>query len=345
MTTSTLTSAATIAGDYAWRSATHADLPALHALLLAAAAAEDNPAVSSLEDLTREFDDPWSDPAVDSRVAIAPDGSAAAYARIFANPQPEEEARAYLDDAVHPDHVEQLHDAVLDWLVAQGTQRLNAITAAQPGGFAGPRTLRLGTPDTETQRMARYERHGFRPIRFFFRMRRDLSQPIPDRPLPEGLTLTTYRPAIDAAVHAAHEEAFADHWGHETITPEDWQQFVIQHSHFRPGLTPVVLEGDHVVAFSMNRVNPEENARQGYTTGWIGSLGTRRAWRHKGLASALLVWSMRAFQAEGLQFATLGVDAENPTGALGLYEKLGFVSYRRFIAYGRPIERANGDKS
>jgi ribosomal protein S18 acetylase RimI-like enzyme len=338
MTTSSLTSATTIAGAYAWRPATHADLPALHALLLVTGAAEGNPSLPTLADLTREFDDPWSDAAIDSRVALAPDGQLVAYARVIANPEPEGEARAYLDDEVHPDHVEPLHDAVLDWLVAQGTQRLNAIAAAQPGGFARPRLLRLGTPDTQTDRVARYERHGFRPIRYFFRMRRDLRQPIPDRPLPEGLTLITYRPEISEAVRLADDEAFRDHWGHEPISPEDWEKFHVGNSAFRPDLSPILLDGDQVAAFSLNRVTPEENARQGYTTGWINSLGTRRAWRQRGLASALLVWSMRAFQAEGLDFATLGVDAENLSGALRLYERLGFETFRRFVVFGRFLE-------
>lgn len=337
MTISAITDHTNIAGGYTWRPATRADLPAIHTLLLAAAAAEDNPSVTTLDDLAREFDDPWSDPATDSRLVLAADGSVAAFARTFANPQPEEEVRAYLDDVVHPAHVEQLHDAVLDWLVTHGTQRVNGIAAALAGSRGLPKRLRLGTPDTQTGRMARYERHGFRPIRYFFRMRRDLGQPIPDRPLPAGLTLTTYRPEIGEAVRQAHEEAFSDHWGHESISPEEWQQFIVESSTFRADLTPVVLDGDQVAAYSVNRVNPEENDRQGYSTGWIGSLGTRRAWRHQGLASALLVYSMRAFQAEGLQFATLGVDAENLTGALGLYEKLGFVRYRRFIAFGRPV--------
>src|SRR5215213_4483404 len=93
----------TPAADYTWRPPTHADLPALHELLLATAAAEGDARTPSLEDLTREFDDPWSDPATAARVIFAPDGSLAAYARVIANPQPTDEARAYLVDEVHPD--------------------------------------------------------------------------------------------------------------------------------------------------------------------------------------------------------------------------------------------------
>src|SRR5690606_18977424 len=123
----------------------------------------------------------------------------------------------------------------------------------------------------------------------------------------------------------ALDEAFRDHWGNEPISAEDWELFFVGSSNFRPDLTPVALDGDEVAAVSFNTVDPEENARQAQSTGWIRTLGTRRPWRKRGLASALLVWSMRAFREAGLDTATLGVDAENPTGALGLYEGLGFV--------------------
>jgi ribosomal protein S18 acetylase RimI-like enzyme len=330
--------AAAIAG-YTWRPATHADVPAIHTLLQATAAAEKNAALPSLDDFARQFDDPWSDASTDSCLVLAPDGSVAAYARVFANPEPLDEARAYLDDDVHPDHVEALHDTVLDWLVERGTERLREIAAAS--GFAGPRLLRTGTPDHMANRIERIKWHGFTPIRYFFRMRRDLSQPIPDIALPEGFSLTTFTPALSEAVRDALEESFQDHWSHEPLTPEDWEMFFVQSDTFRPELTPVVLDGGEVAAFSVNRVNPEENARLPYTTGVVGSLGTRRLWRKRGLASALLVWSMRAFKAAGLQYATLGVDAENLTGALGLYKKLGFVTFQRFIAFARPPAEAD----
>jgi hypothetical protein len=40
-----------------------------------------------------------------------------------------------------------------------------------------------------------------------------------------------------------------------------------------------------------------------------------------------------------MEEAWLGVDAANPTGALQLYEGLGFATVRRWYAYGRPMDR------
>lgn len=323
-----------IAGCQA-RPVTLDDLPGIHQLLVTAGLADGNPRVSTLEDLRHEFDDPWSDAAVDSQVWFTPAGQAVAYARLFSNPEPEEAVRVFADDYVHPDHEAELYDALLEWVVARGTAKARALAAAT--GFTGPALLRLGVTDHLTERMARFERYGFRRVRYFYRMRRDLSQPIPDPQLPAGLTLTPFRPELSEGARQALDEAFRDHWSHESISREDWEQFFVGSSTFRPDLTPVVLDGDEVAAVSYNKVDPEENERQGFSTGWIQTLGTRRPWRKRGLASALLAWSMRAFKAEGLQYATLGVDAENPTGALRLYEGLGFVTYRRGVAFDRPV--------
>ena len=43
----------------------------------------------------------------------------------------------------------------------------------------------------------------------------------------------------------------------------------------------------------------------------------------------------------GMTDAMLGVDSENPTGALGLYERLGFAVYQRSIAYQREFDRSS----
>jgi ribosomal protein S18 acetylase RimI-like enzyme len=318
---------------YAWRPAQRADLPGILDLLRATSAASGNTSLPTLADLEREWDDEFSDPATDSQVVLDETGRTVAYARLFANPRPEEELRCFTDDEVHPDHEAELHDAVLDWLEARARAKLAEIAAAT--GHTGRRLVRVGAAQQQTERLARYARHGFAPIRYFFRMRRDLGEAIPDRPLPAGLRLTTYAqsPDLDERLRAAFNESFRDHWSFEAFSARDWQQFIIGRDVFRPDLTFIVLDGGDVAAFSINRVDPEETARQGYSAGWIGTLGTRRAWRKRGLASALIVESMRAFKAEGLQFAALGVDAHNLTGALGLYESLGFVSYRKSVHY------------
>ncbi len=316
-----------------WRPMRREDIPAVHRMLLLVDKADDNNSAGTLADMQTQFDDPWCNPATDSLLALTADAQVAAFARTFINPQPEEEIRAFLWIEVHPDRRGRgLEDFLFDWSEARARQRVQAM----PGHLS--RVFRTGLQDNLTERIACLERRDYQPVRYFYRMRRDLLQPIPDRPLAEGLTLCAFRPELSRAVLDALNEAFRDHWSFEPITDEDWQTFFIKRSSFRPDLTFVAMDGEQVAGVSFNTISPEENARRGIHEGWVAELAVRRPWRKRGIATALLCETMRAFKAEGLDFATLGVDTENLSGALRLYESVGFQPVKRFIQFEKPVQ-------
>lgn len=315
-----------------FRPLTRADLPATHALLTATGQADGVPLRETLTDLETQFDDPWSDPALHTRAAFTADGQLLGFARTFMNPTPSDAARAIFDLEMHPAHRgNAADDQLLDWAEAQCRER------ALAGPPDMPRSVRHHCQTTQTEYIARMAQRGFAPVRYFYRMRRDLSQPIPEVTLPKGLTLRPYTPDMNRAMMQAFNESFLDHWSFEPITEKDWEMFFIQRDGFRPDLSFVVMDGNEMAAFSFNVVNTEENKLAGMEAGWVQDLGTRRPWRKRGLATALLCQSMRAFQAAGLQHALLGVDSENPTGALGVYERVGFAPYKRFMALEKSI--------
>jgi len=57
--------------------------------------------------------------------------------------------------------------------------------------------------------------------------------------------------------------------------------------------------------------------------GYIDSLFVRRPWRGRGLGRALLREAFAELRRRGFPRACLGVDSENPTGAMGLYGSVG----------------------
>ncbi|HET6986746.1 MAG TPA: acetyltransferase, partial [Kribbella sp.] len=57
----------------------------------------------------------------------------------------------------------------------------------------------------------------------------------------------------------------------------------------------------------------------------------------RGLARAALAKVLADGVQAGYQRAGLGVDADNPTGALGLYEGLGFTVHSKWISYRLPL--------
>ena len=65
-------------------------------------------------------------------------------------------------------------------------------------------------------------------------------------------------------------------------------------------------------------------------SGWVKDLVVRDDERGAGLGKALLHHGFRAYAERGAARVGLKVDANNPTGAPQLYERVGFVTDRRY---------------
>jgi GNAT superfamily N-acetyltransferase len=325
-------SALPVMSEFEFRALCHADIPALYDLLLTIEHADERELAATLADLQREFDDPWSNAEIDSLAAFTWEGQLIGFARTFQSPEADSEVRCFLVIELHPLwRTSGLEEALLDWAEERGKQRLLLASGEMR------RVLRSGLQDTQHTRQAQLEQRGFAPARHFYRMQRDLGEPIAPVQLPGDLALRVYAPDLRDAVLAAFNEAFRDHWSFELISDEDWRMFFIERTSFRPDLTYVVMDGAEVAGFSFNCISAEENARRQTSEGWVDVLAVRRPWRKRGVATALLCASLHAFKAEGLQHAMLGVDTQNLTGALRVYERVGFKSIKRFIQLDKAI--------
>ena len=123
----------------------------------------------------------------------------------------------------------------------------------------------------------------------------------------------------------AHTEAFADHWGSTPTDPERWKHWYTGAQSFRPAVSLLLLDGGEVAAYLLSYFWAADAEATGVREAWVGQLGTRPAWRRRGLASLLLATALHGFRDAGYQQAGLDVDSANSTGALGLYERLGFT--------------------
>src|SRR5207237_10734996 len=57
--------------------------------------------------------------------------------------------------------------------------------------------------------------------------------------------------------------------------------------------------------------------------GFVGALGVRGPWRGRGIGTALLRHAFVEYHRRGMPRVSLGVDAENPSGATRVYERAG----------------------
>jgi mycothiol synthase len=214
-------------------------------------------------------------------------------------------------------------------LVRWAERRARESAAEWPGDE--PHELGTWIDSNIVDGLALVEAEGYRPVRYGFMMVRPLSEPIPDAPLPDGLEI---RPVVEAdhrRIWDADEEAFRDHWGVSERTQEDYDRW-FSFPNLDTSLWRVAWDGDEVAGSVFTLIWPEENAKLGLRRGWLEHISVRRPWRKRGLATALIADTLRQFRDLGLEQAALGVDSENPTGALRLYESLGFRRHRTGIS-------------
>jgi ribosomal protein S18 acetylase RimI-like enzyme len=264
-----------------------------------------------------------ADFSTDTRLTFESDGTLAA-AGMVSTP-PTGGFRADLFGGVHPDRRGQgLGRALLGWQYERATQ-IHAVTA--PGDqWQAEIGVMAGEP-TAARLFARLE---FAAVRYFFEMLASTAS-TSGAALPAGLRSEVPTPSIDRPLFDAHVEAFADHWGAQRRDYDKWLSLALHSKNFRPDLSRVAFDGDEIAGYVLTYRDNDP------IRSYIGQVGTRRPWRGKGLASALMAEVIEASGQAGYSHICLAVDADSPTGAVGVYERAGFKQEHSFVAYQRPI--------
>ncbi len=201
-----------------------------------------------------------------------------------------------------------------------------------------PRVLGMWIDQRNVAGSALGERFGYEPARWFFDMERSITGELPEvEPLPEGLELRPMSADQGWELWVADHEAFRDHWGGHDESEANFRRWR-DSPEFDPSMFLVAWDGDEIAGGVLNAIFQEENETLGLRRGWLESVFTRRPWRRRGLARNLIVRSFHLLRERGMTIAALGVDADNPSGALGLYESTGFAVTERSTAWRRPLE-------
>ncbi len=212
--------------------------------------------------------------------------------------------------------------------------RLRHIAAGHPAGE--PRFFQSWAADTEKSTAALLRSQDYEPIRHEFEMLRDLSEAFPEAPMPEGLKVRPVKEEHIWPMIQAADEAFQDHWGYRPIADEEFEGWK-KSPDFRPELWKVAWDGDQIAGSVQNFYNPRENEEYKRKRGYTEGISTRRPWRKRGLARALIVQSMKMFEEMGMTETAHGVDTENLSGALNLYESLGYRSIKQHTIYRKAM--------
>lgn len=254
---------------------------------------------------------PDLDLATDWILAFADDGELVGSATIF----PDASGELYLDNYVDPAHVgEGIGSVLLSW----GEERAQQLSALAPPGERV--VLRHGIWIGATLTEAFFAAHGYQPVRFFQQIEMTMTEPPPQPSWPEGIAVRTMvLGEDDHALHAASLEAMAEHWGYGDRPFDAWRHHLTEQDGFSPELVFMALADNLIVGDAVCLAGTAADPEGGY----LFELGVRPAWRGQGIGVGLLREAFCRLYERGIRHVETMVDSENPSGALGIYERAG----------------------
>jgi mycothiol synthase len=206
-------------------------------------------------------------------------------------------------------------------LIARAEQRVRDL---------GGDRLRLGTLAENDRAHELMAALGFDEVRRFYRMQIDFDAPPPAPRTIEGFRIATFRPEDARAFHAAFTDAMADDWGFVAMSFDEWKKFRLENPDTDTSLWFLAWDDGEVAgAIRCDGLK--------FGGGFVGALGVRRPWRGRGIGTALLQHAFAVYYDRAVPRVSLGVDAENPSGATRLYERAGMRVVSEDVMYEKVL--------
>jgi mycothiol synthase len=192
------------------------------------------------------------------------------------------------------------------------------------------RLLQVATESLTDSASRLYQAHGFESVMEELVMRCDLRLPLPDRPLPPGVTVTIWQPNLADQFFQAYHASFRERPGFPGWSAAEWIGRRIDDENAKPEWSLLARAGDVPVGFL--------TAGTEHPGGFIVQIGVIPGQRRRGLGSALMVETMRRMRSAGETATQLTVNTNNP-GAIQSYVQLGFETVGRRARFERIVER------
>ncbi len=308
------------------------DIAVLADLITAAEAVDDTGVHESPEDLAGWWVNELVDLDLDTRVVLTGEGRVVGFATTLAPPTFRDAYGVHLEGCVHPDwRGRGIGRTLLAWQLERGAQ-LHAERHPE-----APARLTATVYTTMSSFEALLRRAGLEQVRWFFHMERTLTDLPPLREV-DGVDLVPFTWDRDDDVRRAHNAAFTEHYGSSERDVASWQVMFTGQRSFRPDLSVLAVVGGAVVGYALSYVSEATAEATGVRESYFGQIGVVPAARGRGLSKAVIIEALHAAAAADCQTAGLEVDSENVSGALGLYESLGFSTHRTQVSWSQHLD-------
>lgn len=205
----------------------------------------------------------------------------------------------------------------------------------------GMETVQAWARDSRRDRIRLWEKLGFKLVRKFSLMKRDLDA------VPSGIgenSETTLKPLRRNSDEDAKmlnwlvNECFKEHFNYRPGTVEELTHFLWKDIFFKDQDWFFAILNKEYVGYSGIGIDEKFNAERNMKSGWILDIGVLKPYRRRGIGTRLMVQSMETLKAKDMTTVMLGVDDSNVTKAMKLYEKVGFKVAKKDLTFEKNIE-------
>lgn len=225
----------------------------------------------------------------------------------------------------------------------RGIGRALAEKAIESLKSRGMKIIEAGAAGNKPEAIRLWESLGFKSVRVFSLMKRDIGN-IPSG-IGENKDLRFKR--LEKAsledlklLNWLFNEAFKEHYNYRPDTIEETRYFLEEDPIFKEQEWLFTLLQDKPVGYIGVGIDRKYNEEKNTKAGWILSIGVLKPYRLRGIGTRLMIEGMKILKAKGTTEAMLGVDDQNPTKAIKLYEKVGFKAVRKDIAFQKNIVKS-----
>jgi mycothiol synthase len=176
---------------------------------------------------------------------------------------------------------------------------------------------------------------GFTFIRYFFKMRLDISSVRLPAANQGPMTSRKLRPGEDELLTQIQNRCFADTWGFNPNTTAEITYRLQMHGRSPEDVILTYMD-DTPVGYCWSIINAEEKAKREKSKGMIHMLGVDPDYRQQEIGKAILLSGLEDLKARAVDIVDLTVDSENPA-ACSLYESVGFEVYAKTEWYEKIV--------
>lgn len=132
-------------------------------------------------------------------------------------------------------------------------------------------------------------------------------------------------------------ETFSEHYNFRPASVDETRFFLTKDPVFKEQEWIIASLNDSPVGYVGVGVDERYNEEKNAKAAWILDIGVLKVHRLRGIGTRLMLEAMQLIKTKYMTEAMLGVDDQNPTFAIKLYEKVGFHVARNDVAYQKTL--------